>query len=1051
MAASQRAELDVAQPERRQLTVMFCDLVGSTALAARHDPEDFGEVVSSFLGCCADVAGRFNGYVARYMGDGLLIYFGYPEASEHDPERAILAGLAIESEVRALSPRPGLTLQTRVGIATGNVVVGDVIGVGPSQERTVVGEAAHLGARLKALAEPNTVAVSDATYRLARGYFEWLDLGQISLKGFAEPVQVWRALRERQVASRFEASHAALELPPLVDRLVEQALLWRCWSRVEAGEGHVVQLSGEPGIGKSRLAVDLGAKLATKSLRTLRYYSSPYHQNSAFHPLIKQLERAAGLLHEEPLETKLDKLESLLAGTGADVEATAPLLASLLSLPSASRYPLLQLSAQQLKVRTIEALEAWFVRLTAKQTIMVFEDLHWADPTTLELLDRLVGRVRDLPILLLMTFRPEFVSPWEHHPHVKTLFLDRLAQSDGMQLAKAIAGSRHMPSVVLDRIVAHAEGVPLFLEELTKTVLQTNEPVGKREGAATHGTLRNVQVPATLQDALMARLDRLGRWKEVAQVAALIGSRFSYKVLSALVPREDEIEAALQHLLAVGLIRSEGSPPDAVYTFKHALLQDVAVASLLRSRRGSLHARIARTLESEFPQTALAEPELLAWHYTNAGLSDAAIGWWLQAAKRALQRSANIEAIDHLKKALELLKARPEGPERDRRELELQTQVGAALTAAKGFAAVEVREAYARARSLCDRLEDPRQAFTVHRGLWVYHLVRAEWHVARDLAEQMLSLGKREDEIGYQLEGHRALGMTQLWLGELRSALEHFEIGCSIYAPEKHQRHAVLYGNDPGVACLAHAGYVLSVLGQPDQALARVEKAMAIARLQAHPFSMVQALIYCAFIYRIRRDAQQVLRLAKESMRLASEHGFPFWMAEARMLEGWALSEQGEADAGLAQLEQGLTEFLNTGALMDRPRWLSVLAEAHVKCNQPEAGLRAVAQALAIVQESGERFYEARLLGLQGDILILRDGANAGTEAESCYLKSLEVARQQGAKGWELRTATSLAKLWGLQGRAREGVTLLASLYDWFSEGFDTPDLKDAKVLLDDL
>jgi predicted ATPase len=615
-----------------------------------------------------------------------------------------------------------------------------------------------------------------------------------------------------------------------------------------------------------------------------------------------------------------------------------------------------------------------------------------------------------------------------------------------MQLAQGIAGARQVPSGVLDRIVAHADGVPLFLEELTKTVLQTSDLGGKREG-----TLQNVHVPETLQDALMARLDRLGRWKEIAQIGALIGPRFSFKMLTALVPREEEVAVALQHLLAVGLIRSDGSPPDAVYTFKHALLQDVAVASLLRSRRESLHIRIARTLESEFPQTALAEPELLAWHYSSAGLVEPAVGCLLSAAERAMGRSANIEAIDLLRKGLELLKTLPDSPERDRRELALQTHLGAALTAAKGFAAPAVRDAYLRARSLCARIEDPSQVFPVLRGLWVYSLVRAEWRQAQDLSEQMLELGERKNDVGDQLEGHRALGMTLLWRGELRRAREHFELGYNAYDPEQHHRHAVAYGNDPGVACLAHGGYVLSVLGHFEQALAHGKKARALARRRAHPFSLVQALIYCAFIHHTRREPQQVLKLAKESMRLASEHGFPFWLAEARMMEGWARCEQGAAHAGLAQLQRGFTEFLDTGALMDRPRWLSVLAEAHAKCNQPDAGLRALTQGLILVDETGERFYEARLLGLQGDILLLRGGANAENDAETAYLKSLEVARQQGAKAWELRTATSLTRLWGLQGRTREGVDLLASLYGSFGEGFDTPDLVDAKVLLEGL
>ena len=493
--------------------------------------------------------------------------------------------------------------------------------------------------------------------------------------------------------------------------------------------------------------------------------------------------------------------------------------------------------------------------------MMVFEDAHWADPSTLELLDRLVERVPSLPIFLLITFRSDYVPPWQHRPHVKTLVLPRLAQSDSLQLATRVARPVRISNAVLEKIIAHADGVPLFLEELTKTVVQTATPEGRR---GTHGISAVVHVPSTLQDALMARLDRLGRWKEVAQIGALIGPTFSYEMLNALVPQDEEVVTGIQHLLAVGVIRSVGTPQEGVYAFRHALLQDVAVSSLLRSRRASMHANIARILEAEFPQRAQAEPEIVAWHYTSAGLAEPAIRWWLEAGKRALQRSANMEAIDHLETGLELLKNMPDDPERHRRELDVQTHLGAALTAAKGFAALEVKEAYARARALCERLDDPILVFPVLRGLWVYHLVRAQWATARDLAEQMLAMGQRENAAAYQLEGHRALGMTLLWLGELDPAREHFETASSIYDPQQHQRHAVLYGNDPGVACLAHGGYVLSVLGHLDQALSRGEKAIALARRHAHPFSLVQALIYCAFVHRIRREPQQVSKLAKE-------------------------------------------------------------------------------------------------------------------------------------------------------------------------------------------
>jgi predicted ATPase len=519
-------------------------------------------------------------------------------------------------------------------------------------------------------------------------------------------------------------------------------------------------------------------------------------------------------------------------------------------------------------------------------------------------------------------------------------------------------------------------------------------------------------------------------------------------MLAAVLPSADGIAEALEHLVATGIVKCEGSPPDAVYMFKHALVQDVAVANLLRSKRQALHVRIAQTLETHFPDTALTEPELLARHYMSGKLSDPAIGYCLKAAERALQRSATAEAIDHLQTGLELLETLGAGPGRDQRELELATRLGAAQTAAKGFAAPEVRAAYARARSICERVEEPEAVFSVLRGLWVYHLVRAQWRSAQEVSEQMLAVGERDDNAGYRLEGHRALGMTLLWLGNLRRAREHVELGLDLYDPERHHRHAVLYGNDPGVACLAHDAYVLWMLGYPDRALARSQEAEMLARRLRHPFSLSQSLIYRAFVHKLRREVSEALHHAEEALALASEHGFPFWLAEARLVQGWARTEQGDTATGLAMVKQGLSEFEATGAQMDRPRWQSVLAEVLRRAGRSDEALVVVAKALAVVEVTGERLYEAKLRGLMGDLLLEQADPGKAEECERSLLHALSVARNQDARSWELRVASSLARLWGGQGRVQEAVNVIASVYDWFTEGFAVPELRTAKELL---
>lgn len=1039
--------------ERRQLTVMTCDLVNSVELSTRFDPEDLAEIMSGYQSCCEDIVRRFDGYVARFTGDGLKAYFGYPRADEYDPERAVRAGLALVSAVRQLKLRPELMLSTRVGIATGDVVVGEVIGSGEAQERTVAGETPNLAARLQELGDPDSVVIADTTKQLIGRLFEYADLGRNPLKGFPEPLQAWCVVAEGPTGSHFEAVRTEANLSPFVGRDEELAFLRHRWLQAKSGKGQIVLLSGEAGVGKSRLTIAFRRSLVGEQLWELRHDCSPYHQNSSFYPIIRQLEQSAGFSSTDGPELKLQKLANLLSQSDSDAANLAPLFAALLSISIKANDPPPGFSPGQQKRRILHALEARFSKLAGSAPLLiVFEDVHWVDPSTREFLDRLIKRVAELPVLLVMSSRPNLAPTWEQHPRVTTRMLERLGRQESHVILKALDPDATLAPKTLEQILEYSGGLPLFLEELTKAALEAEQEQDKTRDRAKPGPGSALRVPRTLHDSLLARLDRLGPWKQVAQTGAVIGRSFSFKLLAALFPQDQAaLVEALQGLVRAEFIVDRGRPPDAVYTFTHALLQEAANACLLNADRRAIHQRIAQVLEKEFPETVTTEPELLALHYTGAGIIDSAISYWQKAAERALQRSANVEATHHFQQALTLLDTLPRNTTRDERELMLQTRLGATLTTVKGFAAPEVAAVYQRARGLSRPSHDSGPRFSVLRGLWVYDLVRAEWETASGLAEEMLALAREARSSGYELESHRALGMTSLWRGQFIRAREHFEHGVRTYDPEQHRTHAFQYGNDPGIACMVHEAFALWVLGYPDRALANCRKATMLARRLAHPFSLTQALVYSMFIHQRRGEVQAVQKLADEAKALAIEHGFPFWLAEAGIMRGWAVAALGGTEEGIAALRSGFTDFLATGARMDRPRWLALLAEACWSSNQSQEGLKAVSEALAVIEENKECFFQARLCQLKGELLLKEGSPGAATRAEACFQQALGIARSQQAKSWELCAATSLARLWCAQFKRQEAYDLLTPVYDWFTEGFDTADVKDAKALLDEL
>ncbi|MFI4947926.1 MAG: AAA family ATPase [Alphaproteobacteria bacterium] len=1038
-----------ADAERRQLTVLFCDLAGSTELAARLDPEDLRAIITAYHQAVARVLTGFGGFVAKYMGDGILAYFGYPQAHEEDCERAVRAALAIVDTVARLDLAEPLAV--RIGIATGLVVVGDLIGEGAAQEQAVVGETPNLAARLQALAESNAIVIADATRRQIGSLFEIADLGAQALKGFAAAQEVWRVVGESGVASRFEALRSGET--PLVGRDEEIELLLRRWAQAKTGEGRVVLISAEPGIGKSRLAEAVEERIAAGPQTTphtrLRYFCSPHHEDSALYPIIGQIERAAAFARDDTAPIKQQKLAALFRDTPPD---ELSLLAELLSLPATQTRSEIELTPQRRKELTFEVLLGALEGLSRRTPVlMLFEDLHWMDPTSRELLDRTIARVEHLPVLLVATFRPEFTPPWTGLPHVTVLALNRLGRRDGALLVERLVGNAGLPADLIDEIVERTDGVPLFLEEVTKVVM---ESAGGSDATA-RGTLAAIPgarlaVPPTLQASLMARLDRLGpAAKQIAQVGAAIGREFSYELVAATAPQgEAETQASLGRLVAAGLVFQRGIPPTAEYQFKHALVQDTAYGTLLRGPRQALHARIADALETHSPELIDGQPDLFAQHYAEAGLVEKSVACWDQAGHKSAARSAMAEAAAQFQKGLGQLALLPYTPEHQRQELEFCSSLGAALLAVKGHAAPETGDAYARALKLWEQLGSPLDFLYIPYGRSLHHVFHGEFDLAQRLDEDLLRLSRQRDDSAGLVLGHYSSGRNLMLVGGFAASRMHLEEVLALYDPASHRALIHQAGDDPHVNAQAVLGIVLFCLGYPEQALARTNAALAAAEKLAHLPSLASSLAYCTVPFWLDGDDAALGERADQLVTMATEHSFAQWHASGTVFRGWVSVKNGDVTEGLSLLRSGSTAFRATGAEAWLPFFLAVLARACDIAGQVEEGLAQLDDALQIAGRTGQHWLEAELYRHKGQLLLRQGAAEA---AEELYRNALSIAQEQEAKLWELRAAASLARLRRDQGRRAEACELLAPVYGWFTEGFDTPDLIEAKALLDEL
>ena len=1034
--------------ERRHLTVMFVDLMNSTAMASRLDPEDVRNIITSYQNTVTEMISRYGGFVAKYMGDGVLCYFGWPQANEDDAEQAVRAGLEIIEAVRQLSEPDGVYMASRVGIATGVVIVGDLIGSGATQEAAVVGETPNLAARLQGLAQPNQIVLPKETLKLLGSVFEFVSIGDHDLKGIDGPVEVYAVLGETTRESRFDARHATA-LTPLVGREQEVVMIRSCWTKAIAGSGQMVLISGEAGIGKSRLTRAAIDEVARNNHTRIIYQCSPYHTDSAFYPVIQKLTLVAGILPSDGASERLDKLED---SVGTDME-TIVLLAQLMGIDATERYSPLDLTPSQTRARTLDVLVQQLVRMAEITPVLaVFEDLHWVDASTLELLEVTLDAIADKKILILGTARPSFDHGFGGHPIVTRVVLNRLRRHQIETIAITLSGDKGLPAEVIDIIANRTDGVPLFVEELTKTILETSVLKEDGDKLVLDGPLDSRAIPSTLHDSLMARIDHLKPIKEVAQTAACIGREFDHQLLASISPLSaDELNDALQDLIKAELIYRRGLPPDATYLFKHALVRDAAYGSLLKSKRRRLHLQIAEAIERLHPEISTNNPEIPAFHYFEAREYEAAIDFWHMAGEKAIANSANVEAIAHFNKGLESIASVEDTTGLMATELTLQSSLAVPLMFIKGWAAPEVGRLYERVRYLSDQLGADEVLFPLLRGHWNYMLTLGEHKQALNLAEEFAAHTDKRGDMLHRALSRRALGTSLFFLGRSQEAREFLFEGISTddELTEGQRRDGIAsFGDSAGVVCRLYSAWNSWFSGYPDFAARMVNDGLALSKELSFTHSIGWALCFKSVICNHGRDYSTALLVADAAIEHATEHQLVAWIAIGNMCRGRALAGLGEHGKGLDLLRHGLAKWHETGARLGDTQWMGFLASACIDARQFDEAGAVLEKAILVVESTEEQFYLAELERLKG--ILLRQSGNIG-EAEQQFSSAIEHAKKNHSKSTELRISTNLADLWANQGKSKKATTLLAPVYGWFTEGFDALDYKDAKALLDKL
>lgn len=1054
--------------ERRQLTLVFCDLVDSVSLSTRLDPEELSDVIGAYREACLRPVRHYEGHVARYFGDGILILFGYPVAHEDDVERAVRTGLDIVAAVAALNDTVANSdLKVRVGIATGLVVVGNVSAGGSTEMDAVAGEAVNLAARLQALAQPNSVFVSALTRQLAADRFEYLDLGSQAIKGFESPVPVYQVVSERRV-SRFEAS-AAGKLTPFVNRDEEFRLLGQHWDLAVRGQGQAILMTGEAGIGKSRLVKEFCARLqrrrsemwerlpqdvrsvmllnraadAEQDIGIIQLQCSPYYQNSVFHPVVERLEE--DLKGQHSPESRLEALKAKLADHGLASAEHVACLALLLGIPLKGQARALFFEPEKVRRLTSEMLLTMFEREAQSRPILIVaEDLQWCDPSTLEFLGLLIERVRRARAMIIANFRSDFSPPWRAGSHVGFLPLSRLTSTHSKDLVGKLAGGASIPESLLQEILDRCDGIPLFVEEVAHSLI---DAVSVRSGEVQDDASGQWQfsIPSTLQDSLIARLDQLPSAKGVAQLAALLDRSFSYELLAALwTDNEAALKQALSDLRAAGIFIQRGEPPTAIYEFRHVLVRDAAYQMLLKRTRQDYHARIAEVLEQRFPERVQSEPEILAHHWCEAQQAAKSIHYLLQAAQRASQRSGIREAIVHLRKGLDLVGRISDPEERKRIELEMQLLLAGALMSTAGPGSPEVKSVYGRALSLCEELPQSPLHFAAAWGAW---RIAMDFQTGRQRADNLLKLAHGIGDPELMLQAHHCQWATLFMLGEQEACCHQIEEGLALYDPETHFSHAGVYGgHDAKVCALGEAGLSCYLRGYPETALQHGDAALAWARQLDHSGSIAHALDYAVVLGRYRREAGAVLRHAEDLIRYAEQQGLRDHGVKGRFFRGYALAQFGQVEWGFGEMRECMDIELRIGSQEDFPVYYEMLAEVAAMAGRYDESLDALRQAEPVVETKGIRYWSAELHRRRGEILLARAG-KADVNAEDEFRQALAIARRQDAKLLELRALCSLARL-RRTSAGEDHREALRALLSGFSEQVGCRDVADARALL---
>jgi predicted ATPase/class 3 adenylate cyclase len=1050
------SQRDKIEGERKQVTVMFCDMEGFTQFTEKLGPEEAYGIMDQVYELLIHKVHDYEGTVNEMTGDGIMALFGAPIALEDAPQRAIRSALTIHREMARFSDRikqerEGIpSLKMRVGIHTGPVVVG-TLGNNLRVEFKAVGDTVNLASRVEGLADPGATFVTLDTFKLTEGLFRFEALGEKEVKGKAEPVKVYRAIAPSTRRTRFDVS-AERGLTPFVGRERELELLIEGFQRAKEGRGQAFSIVSEAGVGKSRLLYEFRKTVNNEDVMFLEGKCLSYSRGVAHHLHVDTLKANFDISESDGDSEIREKIKRGLKIIGADEASTLPYLLELFSVKE-SGIDKIPLSPEAKKDRIMEAVK----RITLKGSeirplILAYEDLHWVDKSSEDVLKYVLESIPGARILMIFTYRPEFVHTWGGKSYHSQVTLNRLSNRESLAMVAYLLDTEEIDKDLEELILEKTEGVPFFIEEFIKSLQDLKIIKRKDNKFYLAKDMKDLIIPSAIQDVIMARVDSLPEGaKGVLQTGSVAGREFSHDLIERVMGlSETDLLSHLSVLKDSELLYERGIYPQSTYIFKHALIQDAAYLSLLKSTCQKYHRKIAQVLEKNFPDTMETQPELLAHHYTEAGLNEQAVAYWHQAGQRATQRSAHVEAINNLTKGLEVLMTLPDTLERAQQELDLQTTLGPVLMAVKGFGSLDTERAYARARELCGQVGETSQLFPVLHGLFRFHMNRAELQTTRELGEQLFSLAKRVQDPALLLEAHRVLGLTMFWLGEMAPARANLEQGVALYDPQQHRSHAFVYGQDPGVACQSFGAMPIWVLGYPDQALQSIHEALALAQELTHPFSLVYALTITTLLHQFRREGQAVQERAETLMTLSTEQGFPHWLAYGTILRGWALTAQGEGAEGIAQMRQGLVAHRATGAQVHRPYFLALLAEAYGKVGQPEEGLMLLVEALAMVDNTGERNWEAELHRRKGELLLMQQGQKVG-EAEECFRQALDIARHQQAKSLELRAAMSLNRLWQQQGKQEEAHQLLAEIYGWFTEGFDTADLQEAKVLLEEL